>query len=126
MTLDAATIARGLLAYYSSLFPRSYSKCGRDYLTLKDYVEQTEQVGSVLSLDVELGGWPPDKPIGTLAFVNCTCGSTISLTTDGLPLEQGHAVLAWIKSESERRNVKPAVIFDETRNKVRRLAQSSS
>ena len=125
-TMDKAAVVQALFHHYGSLFPRNCTKCNRHFASLQEYILATERLGSVQSFDIQMGNWRPSEPIGSLALSNCSCGTTLALSTDGLPLSTGHAILDWVKSESERRKVKPTVLLDEVREEVRVLATTSS
>ena len=124
--MDRPEILQVLRRHFESQFPRDCNKCGRHFTTLSDYIRNTSPLGSVQSIDIELGHWQPPRPVGSLVFANCACGTTIALSSDGMPLETRHAILAWVKAESKRRQVEPPVVLDELREEIRRLVTSSS
>ncbi len=81
------------------LFPHGCSNCGRAFATLRDYIRLTRPLGATISYDAEVGDWAPVLPLGTALLANCLCGTTLSLTTDGLPLPTRHRLLALVKAE---------------------------
>lgn len=87
---------------------------------MRDYVLSTRPAGPAISYDVELGDWQPANPLGTFAAGNCTCGTTLALTTAGLPLPKLHAALDWLKTETEHRGVPPGQLIEWVRDEIRK------
>ena len=90
------------------------------YATVRDYALSIRPVGPVISYDAELGDWQPANPLGTFVTGNCTCGTTLALSTAGLPLPKIHAMLHWVKSETERRGVTPGQLIEWVRDEIRK------
>jgi hypothetical protein len=111
--LEALEIVR---RHFESLFPKSCSTCGRRFASLREYILSTRRVGQAISYDAELGDWQTQQPIGSLAFANCSCGSTLVLSTEGMPLPQRQALLAWVREEAERQHVMPSELLERIRN----------
>lgn len=105
-------------AYYSSLFPKVCPQCQRCFATLREYVAATRPVGRYMSYDVESGSWTPE--MGTLALANCPCGDTMGLSTEDLAPATRAGLLAWVKTESERRSVNPSDLLADLRTELRR------
>jgi hypothetical protein len=108
--------------HYSSLFPRTCSGCRRTFASLREYITVTQRIGATISYDAELGDWKTTKPLGAAALSNCPCGSTLALTTEGLPLDIIQAMLEWIRVETERRGQNVEQLLDYVRNEVRKRA----
>lgn len=108
--------------HYSSLFPRTCSGCGRAFASLREYITVTQRIGATISYDAELGDWKTTKPLGAAALSNCTCGSTLALTTEGIPLDIIQAMLEWIRVETEKRGQTVEELLDYVRNEVRKRA----
>jgi hypothetical protein len=83
--LEALAVVR---RHSESQFPKTCSTCGRHFATLREYILTTKRIGQAISFDAELGDWQTEQPIGSLAFANCCCGSTLVLSTEGMPLPQ--------------------------------------
>jgi hypothetical protein len=109
-----------ILRHFESLFPMTCSNCGRQYATLREYVVGTTRVGRAISYDAESGDWETTRPVGTLALANCSCGTTLGLSTRGMAPDQRLALLAWLKEETERRRISPSELLDEIRDAVRK------
>lgn len=105
--------------HFESLFPKTCSTCGRRYATLREYVLATKRLGSTKSYDADLGDWRTTSPIGSLAYADCPCGSTLALSTEGLALPQRQALLEWVRLETQRRGVTPSALLDSIRDTLR-------
>jgi hypothetical protein len=108
--------------HYASLFPRACTSCGRHFQTLRDYILSTKPVGATISYDAELGEWNTTQPLGAAAMANCPCGSTIALTTDGVPLAIRQAMLDWIRVQIKTRGVTQEQLLGWVRGEVRKMA----
>ena len=108
--------------HYAGLFPRTCASCGRTFASLREYIQLTQRIGATISYDAELGEWKTTKPLGAAALSNCPCGSTLALTTEGLPLETIQAMLEWIRVETAKRRQTPEQLLDYIRNEVRKRA----
>jgi hypothetical protein len=117
------TYAEALAAvrrHFESQFPKTCSTCGRRFATLREYILSTRRVGPAISYDAELGDWHTQHPIGSLAFANCSCGTTLVLSTEGMPLPQRQALLAWVREETERQHITPSELLERIRNDLRK------
>jgi len=111
---------RKLQAHFESLFPKTCPTCGRVYDSLLDYILNTERVGGAVSYDVELKAWQTNNPLGAVAMSNCSCGTTLAVTTQGVPLSDIHFFLDWVKRETERKKVTPKELLSAVRDEIRR------
>jgi hypothetical protein len=110
--------------HFSGLFPKSCHACGRSYASLRDYVLMTSPHGPVIPYDLELRELQPTDPMGTMALANCSCGSTMALTTQGQPTPLIQETLDWIRMESKKRGISGRQILAEVRNKIRQRAMA--
>ena len=125
MDLDEDKVVDLLERYFESLFPRDCPNCGRHFATLGHYILATVPVGKSVSYDAQRGDWHTAKPVGSAAFANCTCGSTLTLTTQDMALEQRLALLAWLKAEGERLNLSSSDVLDRLRARIRSRARET-
>jgi hypothetical protein len=123
--VNDAEIIGPLFAHFEGLFPRTCS-CGRRYASLGEYIRDTEPHGDTISYDAASGDWVPTQPVGSMALANCRCGTTIALSTEGMPLATRHLVLAWVKAEMARRGVTSEVVVGALREEIRKRALSDS
>ena len=112
--------------HFEGLFPKVCNNCGRYFATLREYILDTKRLGGTISYDAETGNWETTQPIGGVALANCPCGSTLALTTEGMPLSKIHLVLKWIKVESERRGLSQRELLEHVRDEVRKRVLADS
>lgn len=113
-------IIRMIRHHFEGLFPKVCPNCQRRFVNLAEYILGTQRVGPTISYDAELQDWKTTAPIGAVASSNCPCGSTLALTTDGLPLTQIHRVLLWIQIEGPKRGKTAAELIEGVRSEIRR------
>ena len=106
--------------HFEGLFPKVCLNCGRRFETLREYILETRRIGMTICHDAESGDWETTQPLGGVALANCSCGTTMALTTDGMPLSQIHLALKWIKEESQQRGLNPNDLLDYIRSEVRK------
>lgn len=105
--------------HFESLFPRTCTNCGRRFATLGEYILTTKRIGKAMSYDAELGDWGTARPLGSVALSNCSCGTTLALTTDGMELTQRQALLAWVRNETQRGGISSSDVLERLRNDLR-------
>jgi hypothetical protein len=121
-----AEIVQMMREHFEGLFPKTCQGCGRCYTTLGDYVLNTKPTGPTISYDAELRDWRPTQPIGAIAAVNCSCGTTLALSTAGMPLPKIHAVLAWVQTEMARRGQDSQQVIGWVRDQIRQQVMARS
>jgi hypothetical protein len=115
-----AEIVKSVREYFESLFPKVCLNCNRRFATLREYILITKPIGPTMSIDAELGDWNTTRPIGSMAQANCPCGSTLTLSTEGMPLPQRLVLLNWVKIETQRRGLSPSELLGHLRAAVRK------
>jgi len=120
--LTEAEAIRAMRRHLEGRFPKICPNCQRRYASLQEYVQATQPIGETFSYDAELGNWNPAKPIGTVALANCPCGTTLALTSEGLPLPQLAQLLEWARIETERRGITLQALLRQARHEIRRQA----
>jgi hypothetical protein len=95
-------IIRMLRTYYDSLFPKVCHNCGRSFATLREYFLNTDRLWPTTDLDAELGDFEPLHPFGTMSMANCSCGSTLALSSKDMPVSQNQLLLDWYQVEMPR------------------------
>jgi hypothetical protein len=108
--------------HFEGLFPKVCPTCNRRFTTLREYILTTKRIGLPHSYDAELGDWKPEQPIGSVALANCSCGTTLALSTKDMTLPQRLALLDWVRAETQRRGVKPSGLLECLRDEVRKQA----
>ena len=106
--------------YFESLFPKICPNCGRNYLTLHDFIINTQLLGLPWSYDIEIGNWEPKNPIGAMTLANCACGTTLGLSTSDMTLQELHSVLKWLRTKSARQGITPQELLSHIRDEITR------
>jgi len=109
-----------IIEHLKGLFPKTCPKCQRHFATLREFYLNTKPEGRARSYDLEAGEVQPKRPIGAVATSTCTCGESISLTSQGMPLFQYWALLLWAKTETRRRNTSVPELLFHLRTDVRK------
>ena len=119
-------VIRILCEYFESLFPKVCPNCNRCFATLREYIETTKRIGPSRSYDADMGNWDTERPIGSIALANCPCGSTLALTTEGMPLPIRLELLKWVRIETKGRGVNPSELLEYLRGEVRKRTLGNS
>ena len=106
--------------HVESQFPTKCSLCGRSFPTLADYLRATRHVGAPQSLDAEARDVPA-SPLGVLSFANCSCGTTLAIDSDDMPVETFRRLLDWAQSETVRRGISIGELLAEVRAEIDRI-----
>ena len=111
-------VVRTIRDHLEGQFPKACANCGRQFVTLKDYLHNTVHVGSAMSYDAEAGNWAPLNPLGTLSYANCSCGSTLALSSSGMPLLRIWSLLNWVRVETKTRGQSHHELLTYLRNEI--------
>ncbi len=110
-------VVRIVRAYIEGLFPKVCPRCGRRFGSLREYLQQTTHVGTPIFND-EIGGQPLVEPLGPIALANCQCGTTLTISSEGIPREMMAELLTWARSEASRRSVTVPDVLHELRARI--------
>jgi hypothetical protein len=99
-------------------FPMACSSCGHRFASLKEYLEYTTPLGNPISYDAQAGNWRPREPVGTLAFANCRCGTTLSIGSEGMGLLTMWRLLRWARKESSARGIRVGELLQGIRRRI--------
>jgi len=116
--LDEGEVIEIIRRHAERKFPMACSSCRHRFASLKEYLEYTSPLGNPISYDAEAGNWRPREPMGTLAFRNCRCGTTLTIGTDGMGLVTLWRLLRWAKKESSSRGVGLSELLADLRRKI--------
>jgi hypothetical protein len=122
--MTEADVIRQMREHLEGLFPKSCPGCRRAFATLREFLLVTKHQGPPMPYDAEMGNWQPAEPIGTATFANCPCGTTLTLTSRGMPLPQLWRLLAWAKIETQSRGVSPQELLSYLRDEICRQVLS--
>jgi len=106
--------------HVEGLFPKKCPNCQRSFATLREYVLATKPLGATLSYDAEVGDWHPAEPVGTTAMANCPCGTTLTLTSEGISLMKMWRLLNWARVETKRRGITQDQLLTCIRGEIRK------
>lgn len=115
-----------IVQHLLTLFPKCCPNCRRRFETLRDFFLNTTAVGDVVCFDLENGEVRPQDPVGTIALSNCPCGSTLALTSEGMPLSHLWQILAWAKREAQSRGITAAAFIQYARKETRKRVLNAS
>jgi len=116
--MTEADVIRQMRAHLEGQFPKSCTVCHRVFATLRDYLRHTTHLGSSMPYDAEMGDWAPARPLGTMTFALCSCGTTLALTSDGMPLLQLWTLLNWARVETHKRHMTPQALLNYLRDAI--------
>ena len=107
-----------LIKSISKQFPKNCTCCKKQYKSLKQYIKETDRIGKPVSYDAERDNWLPIKPLGTVAMANCSCGTTLAVSSKGIGIFAMWRLLRWAKKETKKREISPSDLLDEIRTKL--------
>jgi hypothetical protein len=112
---EVITIVRG---HIERQFPMNCSMCGHLFASLKDYLEYTTHLGKPVSYDADTEDWRPLEPLGTLSYANCQCGTTLSISSEGMGLLTLWQLLRWARNESSRRGISMGELLEDLEKRL--------
>ncbi|MGA3171527.1 MAG: hypothetical protein ABSE62_10990 [Chthoniobacteraceae bacterium] len=116
--MTEAKVIAAMRRHLESQFLKVCPTCNRAFATLRQYLEITALQGPAMPYDAEAGDWNPVRPMGTATYSNCPCGSTLALTSDGMPLLQLWSLLNWARAETQRRGMTPQELLNYLRQQI--------
>lgn len=116
--MNEEDVIKEIRTFLSGRFPKVCSCCGKQYNSLEDYVRTTTHSGKPISYDADDNIWLPLKPIGTLALANCSCGSTLSMSSKGMNLITMWKMMNWARKEAGKRGVTISDLLVDLREKI--------
>ena len=79
-------------------------------------------LGKPVSYDAETGEWFPETPLGTCSMANCSCGNTMSISSDGMSYVTFIQLMLWGRVETWRRNISISDLLELVRREIDRSA----
>jgi hypothetical protein len=110
-------VVRIVRLYIEGLFPRVCPNCGRRWDSLRDYLETTTHLSSPVLYDDLSGGIPP-APLGPISLAICRCGTTVSVSSRGMPPAQLVELLIWAKHEARLRSISLSELLHHIRERI--------
>jgi hypothetical protein len=115
--MTEADVVEVMRAYLSTQFPKK-CQCGRLYSSLEDYLRNTTHTGKPISYDADMENWQPKLPIGTVSMANCSCGSTLAVSSKGMNLITLLRLMFWARIETRSRGIGMSELLEDLRSKV--------
>ena len=81
-------------------------------------IRNTSYVGKPVCYDAEMRIFKPFKPLGTFGMVNCSCGSTLALSSKNMKLTTMWKLLKWGRKEAKKRDCTTSDILNDLRRKI--------
>ena len=116
--MTEAEVIQAMRDHLEGLFPKTCPNCQRTYRSLREYLQVTKHHGLPVPYDAMAGDWQPFKPIGTVTMSNCPCGSTLVLSSEGMPAPRLWRLLNWARIETQRRNLSPQALLAYLRDEI--------
>ncbi|MGD0744102.1 MAG: hypothetical protein ABSA45_03010 [Verrucomicrobiota bacterium] len=113
-----AEVIRIMREHLEGLFPRVCPNCNRHFATLREYLLITKHLGPAMPYDADTGNWKPVRPLGTVTYASCPCGTTLALSSEGMPLPRLWSLLNWARIEMRRRRLTPQELLNYLRDEI--------
>ena len=120
MRLTEAEVIRLIREHLEGQFPKVCAACQRSYGSFREFLLITAPVGSTMSYDAQLNDWNPVVPMGTATYVNCPCGNTLCLTSEGMPLLRLWGLMSWARAETKKRGQTLEELLNYLREEIRK------
>jgi hypothetical protein len=125
ITMTDEHVVEFLCEYFEGLFPKVCPNCGRTFSTFREYILATKRMGPSRSYEAEFGHWDAQQLVGTVAWSNCLCGSTLALTTEGMDMSRRFELLGWMRVKLEELEMTPSDFLERLRDRVRERTAST-
>jgi hypothetical protein len=112
---DVVAIVR---SHLESKFPRRCSRCGRRFDSLASYLRGTTHLGHPVSADDPLTSTESSRLIGTISYANCSCGTTLTLSSAGLDFLTMWRLLQWAGASISRRGISMGELLTGLRGRI--------
>jgi hypothetical protein len=109
-------VVRIVRAYIEGLFPKVCPKCGRQFLSLRDYLRSTTHLGGPHVF--ESAREATENPLGPIAHALCTCGNILTIGSEGIPKDQLVELIAWAKADAQRRSIDINQVLRALRDRI--------
>jgi hypothetical protein len=107
-----------LRKYISRQFPKECRSCGKRYESFAEFIRNTTYVGKPLSYDAERDDWQPARPLGTIGLANCSCGSTLAISSSRMNLITYWRLMNWARKEIKHQEITSNDLLEDLRRKI--------
>ncbi len=128
MELRTTRFLDHIIEYCEQQFPRSCANCGLEFGSFTDFISATSPIGEPQAYDAvgdllhEVG-----HLVGTLSFVNCRCGSTLTVECGDTTSDEYVALLDALAHDVEKTGLTVNGVLEVLRQTIRsRVGKAST
>ena len=81
-------------------------------------IRNTTHVGKPVSYDTDQDSWELYHPVGTIEMVNCSCDTTLAISSRGMDLKTLWKLMNWARKEAKKRGLKISDLLENLRYKM--------
>jgi hypothetical protein len=118
--MTEADVTARMRAHLEKQFPKVCPNCKRRFESLREFLQIAKPAGPAMPYDADVGDWAPMRPIGLATYHNCPCGSTLAVTSEGMPLRELWTLLNWARIETKKRGMSPRELLNHLREEISR------
>ncbi len=118
--MTEAQVVQIMREHLEGQFPKECPNCHRRFESLLDYARQTRPIEPNICYDAEMGNWNPIRPVGTVTYSNCPCGTTLALSSQGMPVFRLWTLYNWARTETRKRGVSMQELLAYLRVEIRK------
>src|SRR5215467_2729033 len=112
-------VVRIVRSYIEGLFPKVCPKCGKQFNTLREYLESTTHLGNPHFFESASRSQPVSaSPLGPITHATCLCGNTLTIGSEGLPKDLLLELVAWARVESQTRSISTSAVVRQLRDRI--------
>jgi hypothetical protein len=103
--------------HIESKFPKKCAVCGRRFASLAEYLRGTKHVGDPVSGD-SIDKPLPTRPVGTISFASCPCGSTLVISSAGLDVFTMRNLMKWARARAAEQRISLRQVLANLRERI--------
>jgi hypothetical protein len=111
-------VVRFVRSYIEGFFPKVCPKCGRQFDSLRDYLQRTTHMGSPHFSEPPPGDATPENAVGPIAHATCVCGHTLTIGSKGIPKDQLVELIDWARAEAQTRSISSTALLRHIRDRI--------
>lgn len=123
MELKTTQFVDHIIEHCKQQFPRSCPNCGREFGSFAEFVSATSTIGEPQAYDsVEDLLCDVGHPIGALSYVNCRCGTTLTLQCGDTSSDEYKALVESLTHDVEESGLTVGGVLEVLRQVIRARA----
>ena len=119
MELKSSQFIDHIIEYCDRQFPMSCSNCSREFSSFGDFVSATSPIGEPVAYETVEELVTAGHPIGTLSYVNCGCGDTLTVQCDDMKSNEYFALIGALASDVVRTGSTASAVLEVLRREIR-------